>query len=55
MQHFHHGQCFRKSTGCRPETGDCGTSTVGGLEAPVNPEQFASFNERWAGLVKKKS
>jgi hypothetical protein len=43
------------------KTHDCGTSTVGGLEAPeesrkapVNPEQFASFNERWAGLVKKK-
>jgi hypothetical protein len=23
-------------------------------KAPVNPKQFASFNERWAGLTKKK-
>jgi hypothetical protein len=43
------------------QTHDCGTSTVGGLEAPeearkapVNPEQLAAFKERWVALTKKK-
>jgi hypothetical protein len=41
---------------CRnsPKSGRGGKRKRKRRKPPVNPEQFASFKERWAGLTKKK-